>query len=101
MPNTTMIKALFKSSVTSKYDWDTEDVSYTTKGWRWALVRWLIDVLNVEAELHKAICEHNENAMRRGQWRAFDKVLNWINEQEVRSIKKKDLYKYVMELRPE
>lgn len=36
----------------------------------------------------------------RGQWGAFDRVLNWINEQEALSIRKTDLYGEVMKMRP-
>jgi hypothetical protein len=36
----------------------------------------------------------------KGAWFAFDEVLGWINTQNEQFINKKDLYKYVMELRP-
>lgn len=35
------------------------------------------------------------------QWKAFNKVLCWINEQDVKFISKGDLYDAVMEMRPE
>jgi hypothetical protein len=36
----------------------------------------------------------------RGAWFAFDEVLGWINTQNTQLINKKELYKYVLELRP-
>ena len=47
---------------------------------------------------HQQDCEA---VSRSAQWAVFDKVLNWINEQEDREIRKKDLYAAVMEMRPE
>ena len=35
------------------------------------------------------------------QWKAFDKVLHWINEQEEKYISKGALYDAVMDMRPD
>ena len=35
------------------------------------------------------------------QWKAFNMVLHWINEQDNKMISKGDLYDAVMEMRPE
>lgn len=37
----------------------------------------------------------------RGAWFAFDEVLLWINSQQTQTIDKKELYKHVMQLRPQ
>jgi hypothetical protein len=39
--------------------------------------------------------------IRRAQWKSFDKVLHWINEQDCKFISKGDLYDAVMEMRPD
>jgi len=42
-----------------------------------------------------------DDAIMSAQWRAFNKVLHWINEQDQKMISKGDLYDAVMDMRPE
>jgi hypothetical protein len=44
--------------------------------------------------------EYIATGVRDGQWKAFDRILHWINEQEETSIRKSDLYAAVREMRP-
>lgn len=39
--------------------------------------------------------------MERGAWFAFDCVLSWVNVQDRQQIDKAELYKAVMQMRPE
>lgn len=36
-----------------------------------------------------------------GQWAAFDKVLNWVNAQESKTLTRKEVYHSVMDMRPD
>lgn len=36
-----------------------------------------------------------------GQWAAFDKVLNWVNAQESKTLTRKEVFHSVMEMRPD
>jgi hypothetical protein len=38
---------------------------------------------------------------RKAQWKAFDRVLNWLNTQDDIFIDKTDLYKEVMKMKPD
>ena len=79
-----------------------DDLSaYARKNYRWACIIFMVKLLRVEAELTMFLLEHSLIAERRGQWKGFDKVLNWVNEQEKLSVKKKEVYRAVMEMRPE
>jgi hypothetical protein len=40
------------------------------------------------------------DAYIKGQWEAFNKVLTWINEQDLKHMSKGDLYDAVMDMRP-
>ena len=44
--------------------------------------------------------EHERKIFVSAQWKAFNRVLHWINEQDVKMIAKGDLYDAVMEMRP-
>lgn len=50
-----------------------------------------------------ADCTDNsfDEIIRSAQWKAFNKVLHWINEQDQKMIPKGDLYDAVMEMRPD
>lgn len=47
------------------------------------------------------IMKRFEHEYRRGQWAAYNEVLNWLNTLEEQKIDKKEIYKVVSAMRPD
>jgi len=61
----------------------------------------LVKLCKVEAEFDRIAANEFHVGYMKGQWTAFDKVLNIINTFDTVKVPKKDLYNAVMDMRPE